>query len=167
MEGFICLYTGPHLGVFHDKRINDAVFYWDFTEMPDGSIIPWPPSHQLLPNERGLGDKAYEGSSHLLCSFKESQTWQMLPWKNEWNATLEHYRARGEHVMHELQIIQALKQPYRGSWELFDAISTVTVHLTALKLRVRHVTSRPKYNDGVCGPWPHWRGAPMSMLPAW
>ena len=56
--------------------------------------------------------------------------------------------------------------PFQGSFKLYDCLVNLTVHLTALKLRINHIVHGPKY-IGCIGPWPHWPGAPTSRLLAW
>ena len=68
--------------------------------------------------------------------------------------------------MREIELIGVMKSTFRGFLPLLEALADVSVHMTALKIRVRHGTSGPKYND-VIGPWEHVPGHPVDTTPAW
>ena len=120
---------------------------------------------KLHPDERGLGDKAYIGNDdRYWCSFKEQQNVRLAPYQEYWNAGLEFYRARGEHVMHEIQLLGMFRQKFRGTLGLYTLCVDLSVHMTALKIRIRHATNGPRYKDRL-GPLRAFPGAPLSHEP--
>ena len=64
------------------------------------------------------------------------------------------------------ELIGVMKSSFRGYSPLLEALADVSVHMTALKIRVRHGMSGPKYND-LIGPWEHVPGHPVDTKPAW
>ena len=121
-----------------------------------------PETHPL---QRILGDKGYVGdTSRFITAPKHPVNFTLCDDLIRYGARVDFYRARGEHIMSDVQRLAALSTPFRGDVRLFAAIVDISIHMIALKQRVRHNTVGRRYDDCI-GPWPHWDGAPVSNLP--
>ena len=129
--GFPIDYSGPHIGVRHDARL------WQEDITLRSRIYSW---------EYGLGDKAYVGEPEIITEFKGSN---LSAQQLEFNKVLQHYRARGEHLIKELSNgRKTLSTKWRGSFSLLAAIMKIAAHMVGLQERMKG----PRYD--VFGPWP-------------
>jgi len=148
------------------KEMFDLSIDWDATAPDEDGGRVYFQDNSLYPEERGITDRAYHGDARFIARPKELPGFKLPVEYVEFGCMIDLYRGRGEHIMHEMQLIPALRVPFRGTVLLFAAIVDISVHMVALKLRVRHNERGRRYRDCI-GPWPHWDGAPVSTLPVY
>ena len=85
----------------------------------------------------------------MLTEIKKPRGGQLTPADILWNTTVQHDRARVEHLIGELVTgREALTQRWRGSINLLDSIAHISAHMSGLEERMKG----PRYD--VLGPWP-------------
>ena len=116
--------------------------------------------------EYGLGDKAYIGCPELITEYKVPSRRRnqpppppLTPQQLEFNRTIQHYRARVEHLISEVVFKRAaLNTRWRSSFAPLAAIMKIAAHMVGLQERM----NGPRYD--VFGPWPH---APAHVVAAY
>ena len=103
-----------------------------------------------LPWEWWLADGAYIGLENVLCKFKDYSERVMHLWMFETNAIIDHYRGRVEHYVKEVKHPQMFQTPFRGSYAKLKAAVRITLHMVALKLKLKMDVEGPR--NTVCGP---------------
>ena len=129
-----------HLGVDHD------VHCWDDV-LDDGDIV-------MMPDEWGLGDKAYVGCEQILAGIKPEATHL----GTFWSSIISFYRGRVEVVT----VIAKLKKhawchtvhtAFLGRFKSLCTFNEITTVMTAIAIRRKIASGKPI--DEVCGPWKH------------
>ena len=116
--------------------------------------------------EYGIADKAYIGCPELITEYKlppkrrgQPPPPPLTPHQLQFNHTIQHYRARVEHLIGEMvRTRRTLSTRWRGSFSLLACIMKIVAHMVGLQERM----NGPRYD--VFGPWPH---APAHIVAAY
>ena len=91
------------------------------------------------------------------CTLKAASP--LTPHQLQFNHTIQHYRARVEHLIGEMvRTRRTLSTRWRGSFSLLACIMKIVAHMVGLQERM----NGPRYD--VFGPWPH---APAHIVAAY
>ena len=142
----ICFFSGPHCGVSSDTTIGRRTI----------ETLPRPAW------EWWIGDRVYMYVRQVLAGYRRQHVpgtsrprlyYQLTPVQEQTNAVIGHYRSRVEQLISVLKNHAAMGKggvAFRGDLLLLEAIIKVTIHTTAVLVRLDPNRRSPGF-----GNWAH------------
>ena len=82
-----------------------------------------------------LADSAYVGEDGLITKWKRKKDSVLSDHKKKHNATIDLYRARVEHIMHEVKRHAVFQRPFRGSRKLLATYIKFAANIHNIRCR--------------------------------